>query len=1021
MPLSSPPTPGNDIITMTGTEATVDLLAGDDTFTVDTGDEVTGNVIMGLGADTFNILDGIINQLHLGVLGGGVDTDTNTANLDGGTITTNVRGGIGTDVININGVTIGGSIVAEDGDDEVTMTSGLVSSDIGLQDGDDTMVMSGGTVDGFVALGAGADSFTMTGGTINQLYTAISSSTADTDTDTIDISGGTVTVGITGSSGIDNVTLRGTAATGTVRLDEGDDTITLSDDVIVTGNVSAQGGDDTVDISGAAEITGNMGLGTGDDTFTMSGGSIGGTLGLGSSSSNGGTDGGSINTVTITGGTIGVNIVGTAGTDNVTLAAGVMVGGTIRVGNEDDTVVLNGATVGLDVNLGGGDDDFIMTDGTVNRSVITGTGDDSVTLSDDASVGSSISTDAGNDSVDISGTVNVVNNVRLGTGDDTFTMSGGEIGMLLLGNSTTSQSGDAGSINTATITGGMIGNRIRGTEGRDEITVQNAASVGGSILTGDANDSVTLADTASIGGAVNLGSGDDTFDLSGMASVDSTVATGLGDDTFTMSGGTISGVVSLGGSTSTAETDAGSINTANISGGSITGDLLGTLGVDNITISGAATVDGIINADAGDDILDFSGATARAISFADQPGEGNDIIIGSALDDEIRDSIDSDTVTGGAGNDTFRWDADAGAHDTITDFGFGNTGTVNDGDINNNDVIDLSGKYNATTLAAYNAANGTNFAMAISALRHDIADGVLNFDGTDMTSSSMTMTGVVADDLTFESTRVVCFAAGTRIETDKGLVPVEDIRAGDQVRTLDHGLQPVRWIGSDTVGHRELTKHPNLRPIRIAAGALGNGLPVQDLYVSRQHRVLVQSKIAERMFGTDEVLVAAIKLVVLPGIDICNEVDEVEYFHLLCNRHEVLVAEGAPLESLLKGPDALKALTPEARSEIEELFPGTLDGSSTLKPARTIPAGSKAKQLARRLFKNRKKVCRRPSQTGGWIWAHKPDVSGLVKDDDVPSLPPTAIHTQPTHQSAERSRDLPALHAGFDDLGSGSV
>ena len=49
-------------------------------------------------------------------------------------------------------------------------------------------------------------------------------------------------------------------------------------------------------------------------------------------------------------------------------------------------------------------------------------------------------------------------------------------------------------------------------------------------------------------------------------------------------------------------------------------------------------------------------------------------------------------------------------------------------------------------------------------------------------------------------------------------------------------------------------------------GALGNGLPRRDLLVSRQHRMLVRSSIAGRMFGDKEVLVAAHHLTALPGV-----------------------------------------------------------------------------------------------------------------------------------------------------------
>ncbi|MEL6479553.1 MAG: Hint domain-containing protein, partial [Pseudomonadota bacterium] len=51
----------------------------------------------------------------------------------------------------------------------------------------------------------------------------------------------------------------------------------------------------------------------------------------------------------------------------------------------------------------------------------------------------------------------------------------------------------------------------------------------------------------------------------------------------------------------------------------------------------------------------------------------------------------------------------------------------------------------------------------------------------------------------FNATRAqnppVCYCPGALILTNRGEVPVEDLRVGDLLVTADHGLQPLVWIG----------------------------------------------------------------------------------------------------------------------------------------------------------------------------------------------------------------------------------
>ena len=203
---------------------------------------------------------------------------------------------------------------------------------------------------------------------------------------------------------------------------------------------------------------------------------------------------------------------------------------------------------------------------------------------------------------------------------------------------------------------------------------------------------------------------------------------------------------------------------------------------------------------------------------------------------------------------------------------------------------------------------------------------------------------VCRDDNVF----VPCFAAGTMIATAKGQVAVEALRAGDLVHTRDAGLKPVRWTGARTLTADQLAAMPELRPIRIRAGALGGGTPVADLIVSPQHRILVRSKIAVRMFGADEVLVAAKQLLQLDGIDIATDVAEVTYVHFLCDDHQVVFSNGAETESLYTGAEALRGVGPAAREEIFAIFPELreLDPALLPRPARVLASGRMGRRLA---------------------------------------------------------------------------
>ena len=197
-----------------------------------------------------------------------------------------------------------------------------------------------------------------------------------------------------------------------------------------------------------------------------------------------------------------------------------------------------------------------------------------------------------------------------------------------------------------------------------------------------------------------------------------------------------------------------------------------------------------------------------------------------------------------------------------------------------------------------------------------------------------------------------CFVRGTMIRTPDGDRPVETLARGDLVLTADHGAQPVALVMSVTITAAELACQPALRPIRIRAGALGFAQPAQDLVVSPQHRMLVRSKIALRMFGAWEILVAAKQLLSLDGVEVEDGLQDVAYFHILFDRHEVILANGAYAESLYTGPEGLKGIGQAALDEIFTLFPELNTSPQPTTPARILVPGRMGRQLARRHAEN---------------------------------------------------------------------
>lgn len=596
-------------------------------------------------------------------------------------------------------------------------------------------------------------------------------------------------------------------------------------------------------------------------------------------------------------------------------------------------------------------------------------GDDTVTLGENVQAGT-ITLSAGADML-TTGAGTITGAVNMGDGDDSVTI-GGNTGAIDLGsgNSTVhiTATGVAGTLETDNgtdniVVDGSIGD-INTYGGSDNITINGTA---GNIDAGDGEDTITVEGTSDI---INAGAGDDLITVNGSTS--DTIYGGSGADTIELGdGASVGGDIALG-----TATGGGDVLTA---GNNVTvqGEIYQPVS-DNyatVTFGDGAVLNGGVDLAGGRDSFTvgenslIDGQVRVGSTFSADDADVVNIGAGSTINGQIFTGVDDDSVTLGDGTalnttgSSYPWSLDMGTGDDTLRIGenvtasrdldtgigsdvvFGTGGSPLTVDMNNlnSDIVNI---------VIHGETEQAEFETALAAANwvDPDGDGVYEYDGIG-SDHDFTWKNVKYEDV-WQITSVPCFTSGTLILTDAGERAIEDLKVGDLVKTADNGMQPIRWIGGRTLTSHELEAQPNLKPIRIKKSSLGTGLPAADLTVSPQHRMLVRSCIAERMFGTQEALVAAKFLTEIDGIDLVEDPDGVTYYHILFDKHEIVVANGAESESLYTGPEALKSLSEASRKEIFALFPELFTEQQLPVPARILVNASKGRSLARRHRKN---------------------------------------------------------------------
>ncbi|MEO0750241.1 MAG: Hint domain-containing protein [Pseudomonadota bacterium] len=157
-----------------------------------------------------------------------------------------------------------------------------------------------------------------------------------------------------------------------------------------------------------------------------------------------------------------------------------------------------------------------------------------------------------------------------------------------------------------------------------------------------------------------------------------------------------------------------------------------------------------------------------------------------------------------------------------------------------------------------------------------------------------------SDDLFYPETDVetgcdACVTAGTIITTKHGHVAAEDLVPGMKVLTKDNGFAPVRAVRRLVFHDDLLSAHPELRPVVVPSGALGND---QKLCVSPGQKFLMADVHADLMFGSFEVLVAARHMIGHAKIDTDLETPSVNYVSVVLDSHQVMLCNGFWAETL---------------------------------------------------------------------------------------------------------------------------
>ena len=306
-------------------------------------------------------------------------------------------------------------------------------------------------------------------------------------------------------------------------------------------------------------------------------------------------------------------------------------------------------------------------------------------------------------------------------------------------------------------------------------------------------------------------------------------------------------------------------------------------------------------------------------------GSANVVLFDSSGD--AVDTVDPPSLLGSSGDPTTPGDSLANSFSTSAQSGFtllsislglfasdpgdGNSFTIDliadNGGVPSTTVLATLATVADTTLTAsnsgqvysfftpsYTLAANTRYWIALTtsnnssvAWTYSTADAGTGVAGEFFSSAANAVTANSADGASIMTVdaAAACYAAGTRIATPTGEMPIEQLAPGGRVRTLSGAAREIIWLGWRSI---DCARHPEphmVWPVRIRANALAEGVPARDLLVSPEHSLLI-----------DGVLMPA--RVLVNGANVVQDrVDRITWWHIELASHDVILAENTPAET----------------------------------------------------------------------------------------------------------------------------